>query len=98
MLFLSSMLPQCMALSITYVSYVSCVNKNIYATSKQGRRLRFGMLTVLTNLRSTKVLNHASYIMHHASCIFGPNIEPNIGHDIEHNIEHNIEPNIEPKY
>ena len=26
------------------------------ATSKQGRRLRFGLLTVLTNIRSTKVL------------------------------------------
>ena len=26
------------------------------ATSKQGKRLRFGMLTVLTNIRSTKVL------------------------------------------
>ena len=26
------------------------------ATSKQGRRLRFGMLTVLTNIRSTMVL------------------------------------------
>ena len=25
------------------------------ATSKQGRRLRFGMLTVLTDIRSTKV-------------------------------------------
>ena len=67
MLFLSSMLPQCMALSITYVSYVSCVYKKIWATSKQGRRLRFGMLTVLTNIRSTKVLHHASCIMHDAS-------------------------------
>ena len=26
------------------------------ATSKQGRRLKFGMLTVLTNIRSAKVL------------------------------------------
>ena len=26
------------------------------ATSKEGRRLRFGTLTVLTNIRSTKVL------------------------------------------
>ena len=43
--------------------------KKIYATSKQGRRLRFGMLTVLTNIRSTKVLHHVSCIMHQASCI-----------------------------
>ena len=27
------------------------------ATSKQGRKLRFGMLTVLTNIRSIKVLS-----------------------------------------
>ena len=32
-----------------------------HATSKQGRRLKFGMLTVLTNIRSTKVLmSHAT--------------------------------------
>ena len=30
--------------------------KKIQAISKQGRRLRFGMLSVLTNIRSTKVL------------------------------------------
>ena len=30
--------------------------KNVNATSKQGRRLKFGMLTVLTNIRSTNVL------------------------------------------
>ena len=45
------------------------VKKKIQATSKQARRLRFGILTVLTNIRSTKVLHHASCIMHHASCI-----------------------------
>ena len=50
---------------------VSSVKKNFQATSKQGRRLRFGMLTALTNIRSTKVLHHASCIMHHASCIIG---------------------------
>ena len=47
-----------------YVCYV-CVSKKFWATSKQGRRLRFGMLTVLTNIRSTKVLHHTSCIMHH---------------------------------
>ena len=30
------------------------------ATSKQGMRLNFGMLTALTNIRSSKVLHHAS--------------------------------------
>ena len=39
------------------------------AISEQGRRLRFGMLTVLTNIRSTKVLKYASRITHHASCV-----------------------------
>ena len=29
------------------------------------------MLTVLTTIRSTKVLHHASCIIHHASCIAG---------------------------
>ena len=52
---------------VRFVSFVSFVAKKIEATSKQGRRLRFGMLTVLTNIRSTKVLHHASCIMHHAS-------------------------------
>ena len=47
------MLPQYMAL---------CVSVSV--TSKQGRRLSFGMLTDLTNIRSTKVV-------HHASCIAG---------------------------
>merc|ERR1712121_241276 len=47
---------------------VSCVEKKIQATSKQGRRLRFGMLIALTNIRSTKVLHHASCIMHHRIC------------------------------
>ena len=41
---------QHVALSIT------CVRKFFLATSKQGRRRRFGMSTVLTNIRSTKVL------------------------------------------
>ena len=36
------------------VSFV-CLAKNLYATSKQGRRLSFGMLTVITNIRSTIV-------------------------------------------
>ena len=44
--FLGSMLPQYMALCVSLVSFV-----------RQGRRLRFGMLTVLTNIRSTKVLS-----------------------------------------
>ena len=51
--------------SVLLLSLV-CQKKN-YATSKQGRRLRFGMLTVLTNIRSTKALHHALCIMHHAS-------------------------------
>ena len=45
-----------------------CPKKNSN-TSKQGRRLRFGMLTVLTNMRSTKVLYNASCFKHYASCI-----------------------------
>ena len=62
-LFLRSMLPQYMAFSV-------CVcQKKCQATSKVGRRLRFGMLTVLTNIISTKVLHHASCIKLHASCI-----------------------------
>ena len=53
---------------VRYVCYVTYVcKKKCQATSKQGRRLRFGMLTVLTNIRSTKVLHHASCTMHHAS-------------------------------
>ena len=40
---------------IRFISFVDS-KKKIQATSKQGRRLRFGMLTVLTNIRSTKVL------------------------------------------
>ena len=31
------------------------LSKNFYATSKQGRRLRFGMLNLLTKMRSTKM-------------------------------------------
>ena len=34
--------------------------KQSKATYEQGRRVKFGMLTVLTNIRSTKVLHHAS--------------------------------------
>ena len=65
--FLVSMLPQYMALCVSQlVSLVSFVKKKISATSKQGRRLRFGMLIALTNIRSTKVLHHASCIKHHA--------------------------------
>ena len=53
---------------VRFVSFVLFVEeKKIQATSKQGGRLRFGMLTVLTNIRSTKLLHHASCIMHHAS-------------------------------
>ena len=44
---------------------VSFVKKKNQATSKQGMRLNFGMLIALTNIRSTKVLHHASCIMHH---------------------------------
>ena len=50
------------------VSQFVC-QKKLDATSKKGRRLSFGMLTVLINIRSTKVLHHASCIMHHVSCI-----------------------------
>ena len=50
---------------------VSFVKKKMQATSKQSRSLSFGMLTALTNLRSTKVLHHVSCIMHHASCTLG---------------------------
>ena len=35
-------------------------------------------------------------VLHHASCIFGPNIGPDIGPNINPDIEPNIEPNIEP--
>ena len=38
-----------------FVCLLICLSKKFVATSKQGR-LRFGMLTVLTNVRSTKVL------------------------------------------
>ena len=56
---------------ITLRTFRTCVKKKIQATSKQGWRLRFGMLTILTNIRSTKVLHHASCIMHQASCTVG---------------------------
>ena len=65
--FLGSMLPECMVLCISFVGLFH--PKKFYDTSKQGRRLRFGMLTVLTNIRSIKLLHHASCIIHHASCI-----------------------------
>ena len=39
------------------------------ASCISGRRVRFGMLTVLTNIRSNKALYHASCFKHHASCI-----------------------------
>ena len=45
-----------------FVRYVR--RKKMQATSKQGRRLRFGMFIVLTNIRSTKVLHHESCILH----------------------------------
>ena len=67
---LGSMLPQYMALCVT-LFVCQFVQKNFKATSKQGRRLSFGMLTALTNIRSTKVLHHASWIMQHTSCIAG---------------------------
>ena len=60
MFFIGSMLPQYMALSVSFVSCV-CQKKNL----GQGMRLQFGMLIALTNIRSTKVLHHASCIMHH---------------------------------
>ena len=44
--FLGSMLPLYMALSVCFVC-----TKNCQATSNKGMRLRFGMLTVLTNIR-----------------------------------------------
>ena len=52
-LFLGSMLPQYMALCVCMLRYVK---NNVQATSKLGRRLRFGLLTVLINIRSTKML------------------------------------------
>ena len=62
--FLGSMLPQYMAFSVM-LRFVC--KKKIQTTSKEGRRLRFGILIALTNIRSTKVLHHASCIMHQAS-------------------------------
>ena len=60
--------------SSLYKLFCSCVSfflsvsqffcpKKFSATSKQGRRLCFGTLTFLTNIRSTKVLHHASCII-----------------------------------
>ena len=49
------MLPQHMAFSVSV-----CVSSKKNSGHKQGRRLRFGMLAALTNIRSTKVLHHAS--------------------------------------
>ena len=54
-LFLDSLLPQYMALCVSQL-VSQFVKKKFQVTSKQGRRLKFGMLTVLTNIRSTKVL------------------------------------------
>ena len=45
--FLGSMLPQYLALSVCVMCVCLC--------QKNSRRLRFGMLTVLTNIRSTEV-------------------------------------------
>ena len=47
--------------ALCIMHYSSCIMHHSpcimhHATSKQGRRPKFGMLTVLTNLRSTKVL------------------------------------------
>ena len=45
---------------------------SIYALSVRSFVLfvkKKGVLTVLTNIRSTKVLHHASSIMHQVSCI-----------------------------
>ena len=47
--------------ALCVMRYASCIMHHAtcimhHATSKQGRRLKFGMLTVLTNIRSTKVL------------------------------------------
>ena len=39
-----------------FLCFVFMYVKKIYDTFKQGRRLSFGMLIVLTNIRSTKVL------------------------------------------
>ena len=54
MIFLGSMLPQYLALcTCFYVCYVTLRQKSFQNTSKQGRGLRFGMLTVFTNIKST---------------------------------------------
>ena len=45
---------QHVALCISFVSFV--VSQNFFATSRQCKKLRFGMLTVLTNIRLTKML------------------------------------------
>ena len=47
----------CLIRRLLLVSFVSqSVKKKNLATSKQGRRLSFDILTALTNIRSTKVL------------------------------------------
>ena len=51
-----SVLPQYRPLCVCLCVCVKKVSKKFDATSKQGRRLKLGMLTVLTNIRSTKVL------------------------------------------
>ena len=53
--------------------FIRCVQKKFQATSRQGRMLRYGMLTVLTNRTSTKVLwqdGHHSWDGHHPITIF----------------------------
>ena len=54
---------------VRFVDFVRFVHKIFWTPSKRVGRLRFGLLTVLSNTRSTKVLHHASCIMHQASCI-----------------------------
>ena len=52
----------CSFFSFRLFHFICCVPKNFRLTSREGRRLKFGMLTVLTNIRSTKVLHHSSCI------------------------------------
>ena len=56
--------------------HVSCIMHQAssfmhHASCMASRRQWFGMLTALTNIRSTKVLHHASCIKHHASTYVG---------------------------
>ena len=87
--FLGSMLPQFMALSVYFVCSLSVCPKKSYATSKQGR-LIFGMLTVVTNIRLTKVLHRALCLKHHASCIMHCRLKAEIWYvDCSHKYEIN---------